>query len=250
MSAVPEKAGAATCGLPPAPEPPTGNASWAVPLCQHSRCFVVAGFFLTFLLVKSNFQMQEWNTSRKSWTQQWQNNLRPPPRSRSKEWYLAVYFPPPLPPVDKHKFPLDDQVSRIFFYFFYSALQALCFIFPIASPEINQSNTCSRPLGLWRRPSTLLAVPGIHSGAVLVESQFYDPGTPASFKQAISEEGEKKQWWLAPPLPSSPPSLPLPLPGPFLRVCFSQHRSLDCGKTSSATHLSPEKPREWFKFVQ
>lgn len=70
MSAVPEKAGAAACGLPPAPEPPTGNASWAAPLCQHSRCFVVAGFFLTFLLVKSNFQMQERNTSGKSWTQQ------------------------------------------------------------------------------------------------------------------------------------------------------------------------------------
>lgn len=59
--------------------------------------------------------------------------------------------------------------SPYFLLFFYSALQALCFIFLIASPEINQSNTCSRPLGLWRRPSTLLAVPRIHSGAVLVE---------------------------------------------------------------------------------
>ncbi|XP_019495980.1 PREDICTED: zinc finger protein DPF3 isoform X4 [Hipposideros armiger] len=61
-----------------------------------------------------------------------------------------------------------------------------------ASPEINQSNTCSRPLGRWRRPSTLLAVPRTDSCATLVKSQLYDLGTPASFKQAISEEGDKK----------------------------------------------------------
>lgn len=34
-----------------------------------------------------------------------------------------------------------SRISSIF----YSALQALCFMFPIASPEINQSHTCSRP---------------------------------------------------------------------------------------------------------
>lgn len=78
----------------------------------------------------------------------------------------------------------------------------------------------------------------------------YDLGTPASFKQAISEEGDKKLRWFAPPPPPSPSPLPLPLPGPLLRVCFSQHRSLDCGKASSATQLSSEKSWEWPKFVQ
>lgn len=54
---------------------------------------------------------------------------------------------------------MDDRVSHIS-SIFYSALQALCFMFPIAPPEINQSNTCSRPLGWWR-PSTSLPVPRI-----------------------------------------------------------------------------------------
>ena len=54
---------------------------------------------------------------------------------------------------------MDDRVSHISSVF-YSALQALCFMFPIAPPEINQSNTCSRPLGWWR-PSTSLPVPRI-----------------------------------------------------------------------------------------
>ncbi|XP_045663844.1 zinc finger protein DPF3 isoform X2 [Ursus americanus] len=118
-----------------------------------------------------------------------------------------------------------------------------------ALPEINQSNTCSRSLGRWRRPSTLLAVPRMNSRAALVKSQLYDLGTPASSKQAISEEGDKKPRRFAPP-PSPPPPLPLPLPGPLLRVCFSQHRSLDCGKASSMTQLSSDKSREWPKFVQ
>uniref|UniRef100_A0A8C0QKE6 C2H2-type domain-containing protein n=1 Tax=Canis lupus familiaris TaxID=9615 RepID=A0A8C0QKE6_CANLF len=61
-----------------------------------------------------------------------------------------------------------------------------------APPEINQSKTCSRSLGRWRRPSTLLAVPRMNSCAVLVKSQLCDLGTPASYKQAISEEGDKK----------------------------------------------------------
>lgn len=78
--------------------------------------------------------------------------------------------PSPLAPIYKHKFPLDDQVSRVSSsIFFYSALQALCFMFPIAPPEINQSKTCSRSLGRWRRPSTLLAVPRMNSCAVLVK---------------------------------------------------------------------------------
>lgn len=42
-------------------------------------------------------------------------------------------------------------------------------MFPIALPEINQSNTCSRSLGRWRRPSTLLAVPRMNSRAALVK---------------------------------------------------------------------------------
>lgn len=81
-------------------------------------------------------------------------------------------------------------------------------------------------------------------------SQRSDLETPASFKQAVSEEGGEKPWESAPPLPLPPPPSPLPLPGPLLRMCFRQHRSLDCGQASSATQLGSAKSWEWPHFVQ
>lgn len=74
---------------------PDSSTSRAPPLHQHSCCGVVAGLLLTFLLAKSNFQMQEWNINRKSWTQQWQS--KPRPCSWKEEWYLTVYVPLPWP---------------------------------------------------------------------------------------------------------------------------------------------------------
>lgn len=152
----------------------------------------MAGAFLSFLLVKSNFQMQEWNIRRKVMD----SAVTEPPEAALTEERRIPHsiFPSPLAPVYKHINSCWMIKSPVFLllFFFYSALQALCLMFPIASPEINQSNTCSRPLGRWRRPSTLLAVPRTDSCATLVKSQLYDLGTPASFKQAISEEGDKK----------------------------------------------------------
>lgn len=138
--------------------PPAASAGL---LHQRSYCSVVAGFFLTFLLVKSDFQMQEWNVSRKSRTQQ------PELRSRKKEQYLQYISLPPAPLFTNINSRWMIKSSRILL--FYSALQALCFMFPIASPEINQSHTCSSPLGRWRRPPTLLAVPRVNSCAGLVK---------------------------------------------------------------------------------
>lgn len=51
------------------------------------------------------------------------------------------------PRVKACSLPLDDDVFRISSTF-YSACQALCFIFPIALPEINQSNTWSKTSGI------------------------------------------------------------------------------------------------------
>lgn len=118
---------------------PPSSVCWAPLLHQRSHCSVVAGFFLTFLLVKSDFQMQEWNVSRKPWTQQ------PELRSWKKERYLK-YISLPRTPLYKH-INSHWMIKSFRILFFYSAPQALCFMFPIASPEINQSHTCSRPVG-------------------------------------------------------------------------------------------------------
>lgn len=86
----------AACVWPPSsPWALTCSACGILLLRQQSCCFLVAGFFLTFLLVESNFQTQEWSISRKSWTQQWPNHPRP--RSRKKGRYFTVDFPLPSP---------------------------------------------------------------------------------------------------------------------------------------------------------
>lgn len=147
---------------------PPASTSWTPPGTGIAVVVLSLGLLLTFLLVKSNFQTQERNTNRKSWTWQWQSNPRP--RSRMEEWYLTVYVPLPWPLLTNinSRWTIKSPVFLLLF-FFYSALQALCFMFPIAPPEINQSNTCSRSLGRWRRPFTLLAVPRRNSCAVLVQ---------------------------------------------------------------------------------
>lgn len=63
-------------------------------------------------------------------------------------------------------------------------------MFPIASPEINQSHTCSRPLGRWRRPSTLLAFPRVNSCAGLVKSQLW-PGDAGILQASHLKKGSK-----------------------------------------------------------
>lgn len=62
----------------------------------------------------------------------------------------------PSPRVRTCSRPLDDGVFHISSTF-YSACQALCFIFPIAFPEINQSNTWSEASGIEKtvRPLTV-----------------------------------------------------------------------------------------------
>lgn len=54
----------------------------------------------------------------------------------------------------------------------------------------------------------------MNSCMVLVKSRFYDLGTPASFKQAISEEGDKMQDDCSSSFSSSSSSSPLARPPP------------------------------------
>lgn len=69
-------------------------------------------------------------------------------------------------------------------------------------------------------------------------SQRSDLETPASFKQAISEEGGEKPRESAPPLPlPPPPSSSLAWPPP---VMFRQHRSLDHGQAAVQLQLGSE----------
>lgn len=83
----------AGCCVPPSGTwVPPSSVCWAPLLHQRSSCSVVAGFSLTFLLVKSDFQMQERDVSRKSWTQQ------PELRSLVEGRTLPeVHFPAPAP---------------------------------------------------------------------------------------------------------------------------------------------------------
>lgn len=87
-------------------------------------------------------------------------------RKNDTSQYISL-SPWPLFTNINSRWMIKSPVSLLLF--FYSALQALCFMFPIAPPEINQSNTCSRSLGRWRRPSTLSAVPRTNSCAVVVK---------------------------------------------------------------------------------
>lgn len=66
---------------------------------------------------------------------------------RKRDYYYTVYLPSLRPCVRTSSRPSDDDVFHISSTF-YSACQALCFIFPIAFPEINQSNTWSEASGI------------------------------------------------------------------------------------------------------
>lgn len=128
----------------------------------------------------------EWNVSQ-SQAQLWQSNWGQ--RSWKEEWHYTVHLPSPRPGVRTCSRPVDDGVFHISSTF-YSACQALCFIFPIAFPEINQSNTWSEASGIEKTVRPLTVPENRTAARPCLNSPLCEPGT-ASFKQAILEEGEE-----------------------------------------------------------
>lgn len=100
------------CGLPPAPGPWPAALPELLLSVSIAAVFVVFGVFLTFLLVKNNFQTQEWNISRKVMDSA---VTEPPEAALMEERRIphSIFPSPPRPCLQTYKFLLDDQVSCI-----------------------------------------------------------------------------------------------------------------------------------------
>lgn len=129
MSAVPDKSGAAVCGLPPAPGPRAAALPELLLSVSIAALFVVPGAFLSFLLVKSNFQMQEWNICRKVLDSA--VTERPEAALMEERMIPHSIFPSPLAPVYKHinsRWMIKSPVFLLLFFFIVPSRHfVLCF---------------------------------------------------------------------------------------------------------------------------
>lgn len=166
MATIPEKPGA-TYIWPPSSAGP--EQQWLLPSTPLlSPCCWVS---LTFLLAKISFHRMECQPiTGSALTEQ----LRP----ALLEGRVALHSasPSPRPGVRTCSHPLDDGVFHISSTF-YSACQALCFIFPIAFPEINQSNTWSEASGIEKTVRPLTVPENRTTARPCLNSPLCEPGT-------------------------------------------------------------------------
>lgn len=126
-------------------QPPGGPCPEQLPLPLHSAPPLPSAqplpcwgwVHLTFLLAKNSFHIAGTETQAES------HRLSSVEASCGRKTGMAQSVSPPLALVSKQNtHPLDAQVSCIsssFSVFLCSACRALCFVFPAALPEVNQS---------------------------------------------------------------------------------------------------------------
>lgn len=149
---------------------------------------LVAGFPSLSSWQRSASETQNGMSANHRQAQLWQSNRGR--RSWKEEWYYTLYLPSLCPGVRTCSRPLDENVFQISSTC-YSACQALCFIFPIAFPEINQSNTWSEASGIEKTVLFTDSPWEQDSCETLQKQSTLWARNCSSFKQAIPEEGEE-----------------------------------------------------------
>lgn len=144
MSAVPEKSGPPECGLPPVPGPRPAAPHGQLLSVSRAAVVLLWVFFPHFPPGEEQFP----NAGTEHKQKVLDSAVTKQPEAVLMEARMIPHSRfPCLAPVYKRINCCWMIKSPVFLLFFYSALQALCFMFLIAPPEINQSNICSRPLG-------------------------------------------------------------------------------------------------------
>lgn len=136
--------------------------------------------------MESNFQAQGWNINGKSQTLQRQNGWRNESLKKLKGKIPHLYFSFFL------FFLIQTHILLPRFFFLCSVLWGTLCCFSIASLEINQSNTHWSPEGNGEESDSLPALSHDRGAMRQIWKSALPLWTPASFKQAISEEGQEK----------------------------------------------------------